>query len=79
MPALSGHANRVQVAATVTGPGCRPAVFSVAEVPLPETEPVLEVQLATDTGTPSGLLQLLERFTVPPGTSSVGFADNDIV
>src|SRR5215831_15784328 len=69
----------VHVAVTVTGPGCRPAVFRVAEVPLPETEPAVDAQFATDTGTPSGLVQLPERFTVPPGTSSVGFADNDIV
>jgi hypothetical protein len=51
----------------------------VAELPLPETEPDVDVQFATETGTPSGLVQLPERLTVPPGTNSVGFADNDMV
>jgi len=31
-------------------------VLRVAELPLPETEPAVEVQLATETPTPSGLL-----------------------
>ena len=57
----------VQVAFTVTGPGGTPVVFRVAELPLPEIVPALEVQLATETGTPSGLVQLADRFTVPPG------------
>jgi hypothetical protein len=64
---------------TVTGPGDIPLVFSVAEVPLPETVPVVDVQFATDTGTLSGLLQLADRLTMPPGTRLVGFADNDMV
>jgi hypothetical protein len=64
---------------TVTEPGGRLAVFRVAEFPLPETEPVLEVQLATETGTPSGLVQFAVRLTVPPGTSSDGLADKDMV
>ena len=69
----------VQVAFTVTGPGCSPAVFKVADVPLPETVPAEDVQFATETGTPSGLVQFPERFTVPPGVRSVGFADRDMV
>ena len=69
----------VQVAVTVTGPGGSPAVFNVAEVPDPETVPAVDVQLATDTGTPSGLVQFAERFTVPPGTSSDGLADRETV
>ena len=54
-------------------------VLRVAELPLPETEPPVEVQFATETGTLSGLVQFADRFTVPPVTRSVGFADNDIV
>jgi len=69
----------VQVALTVTGPGGSPAVFRVAEFPLPVTLPAVEVQFATETGTPSGLVQFALRFTVPPGTSDVGFADIDMV
>ena len=69
----------VQVAVTVTEPGDIPAVFRVAELPLPETDPELDVQFATETGTPSGLVQLPARFTVPPGTRSLGLADKDMV
>ena len=69
----------VQTALTVTGPGDKPAVFRVAELPVPETVPALAVQLATETGTPSGLVHAAVRFTIPPGANSVGFADTDIV
>ena len=69
----------VQVAVTVNEPAGTPAVLRVAELPLPVTLPALEVQLATETGTPSGLVQFADRFTLPPVTRSVGFADNDIV
>jgi len=69
----------VQVALTVTGPAGDPAVFRVAELPLPETEPALDVQLATETGTLSGLVQVADKFTLPPVTRFVGLADNDIV
>src|SRR5258708_39407454 len=69
----------VHVAVTVTGPAGGPAVVRVAELPLPETVPAVDVQLATETGTPSGLVQLAVRFTLPPVTRSVGFADNDMV
>jgi hypothetical protein len=43
------------------------------------TVPAVEVQLATETGAPSGLLQFAVKLTVPPGVSSVGFADMDMV
>ena len=69
----------VQVAVTVTGPGTRPEVLSVAELPLPETVPWVDVQLATETGAPSGLVQLAVTFTAPPGVNSLGFAERLIV
>src|SRR6266567_3358722 len=78
-PSAVNPRESVQVAVTVTGPAGSPAVLRVAELPVPETVPALEVQLATETGTPSGLVQLADRFTLPPGTSSVGLADNDMV
>src|SRR5205085_12199803 len=51
----------VQVAVTVEPPGSRPAVFKVAELPLPETVPDVAVQFATETGTLSGLVQFAVR------------------
>src|SRR5450631_2531595 len=69
----------VQVAVTVTGPAGAPAVLRVAVLPLPETVPAVDVQLATETGTLSGLVQLADRLTLPPVTRSEGFADNDMV
>src|ERR1700686_328058 len=69
----------VQVALTVIEPGGTPAVLRFAELPLPETVPAVEVQLATETGTPSGLVQEADRFTAPPATRLVGLADNDMV
>src|SRR5271169_6033563 len=69
----------VQVAVTVTGPAGSPAVFRVAELPLPDTVPGVEVQLATDVDTPSGLVQEAVRFTLPPVTRSVGLADKVMV
>src|SRR5579872_29540 len=69
----------VQVAVTVTGPVGAPAVLRVAELPLPETVPAVEVQLATETGTLSGLVQVADKFTLPPVTRSVGLADSDMV
>ena len=69
----------VHVAVTVTGPGGSPAVFNVADDPLPETVPSVVVQLATETGTPSGLVQLADKFTDPPGVNWVGLADKLIV
>ena len=46
-----------QLAFTVMLPGGAPVVLSVAELPLPEMVPPLAVQLATLTGTLSGLVQ----------------------
>src|SRR5580658_718263 len=69
----------VQVALTVTGPAGTPLVFSDAELPPPETEPAVEVQFATETETPSGLVQEADRFTLPPVTRSVGLAEIDMV
>jgi multisubunit Na+/H+ antiporter MnhE subunit len=63
----------------VTVPGAAPAVLRVAELPLPETLPPVAVQFATEIGTPSGLVQLAVKVTVPPGVTLVGFADNDMV
>jgi hypothetical protein len=62
----------------VIEPGDAPVVFSVAELPLPETVPPLAVQLATETATPSGLVQLADKFTVPPACRLVGVAEMDI-
>jgi len=69
----------VQVALTVIEPGFASAVLRVAELPVPVTVPPSEVQLETVTGTPSGLLQLADKFTAPPGVTLVGLADRDIV
>ena len=69
----------VHVAVTVTGPGGKSAVFRVAVLPDPVTVPEVEVQFATETGTPSGLVQFAVKLTVPPGVSSLGVADIDIV
>ena len=66
-------------APTVIAPGEVPAVFSVAEEPLPEIVPPLAVHAATETGTPSGLVQLADKFTVPPACKLVGLAERDIV
>ena len=63
----------------VTVPGAAPAVFKVAELPLPETVPPVAVQLATEMGAPSGLVQEAVRVALPPGATLVGLADNDIV
>jgi hypothetical protein len=69
----------VQVAVRVTVPGASPDVFSVAELPLPETVPCVDVQFATETGTLSGLVQLADTLTAPPRVSSVGLAERLIV
>jgi hypothetical protein len=54
-------------------------VLRVAEVPVPETVPPLAVQDATVTGTPSGLVQFADRFTVPPAGRLVGLAESETV
>jgi hypothetical protein len=69
----------VQVALTVIEPGDAPAVFSVAEPPVPVTVPPLDVQLETVTGTLSGLVQLADKFAVPPTGRLVGLAEMDMV
>jgi hypothetical protein len=69
----------VQVALTVTCPGAAPVVFTVPVLPLPETWPLLAVQPATFTGTPSGLVQVQVTVTVPPACRVVGFAEQLIV
>jgi hypothetical protein len=68
----------VHVASTVIVPVATPAVFNVAELPLPEMVPELALQLATEVETPSGLEQLAERFTVPPAGRLVGLAEIDM-
>jgi hypothetical protein len=69
----------VQLALTVMVPGDAPDVLRVAELPLPAIVPLVDVQLATFTGTPSGLVQLADRFTVPPGITEDGLAEIDMV
>ena len=69
----------MQVAEIVTVPGAAPEVLKVAVLPLPETVPPLAVQFATETGTPSGLVQEAVRLALPPGATLDGLADNDMV
>lgn len=69
----------VQVALTVIAPGAAPPVSKVAELPLPEIVPALAVQLATEVETPSGLEQFADRFTVPPASTAVGFAEIEMI
>jgi hypothetical protein len=54
-------------------------VLNVAELPLPETAPPVAVQFATEIGTPSGLVQVAVRVTLPPGATLEGVADRDMV
>ena len=60
-------------------PGIAPVVLSVAEPPAPETVRPLAVQLATETGTPSGLLQLADKFAVAPACRLAALAERDMV
>src|SRR5271167_4799779 len=69
----------MQVALTVIEPGEAPAVLSVAAAPALETVPPLAFQSATETGTPSGLVQLADRFTVSPAGTLIGLAETDSV
>jgi hypothetical protein len=69
----------VQVALTVTVPGTVPDVSKVAVVPLPATVPPVAVQPLTVTGTLSGLVQVQDRFTLPPTCTVVGLAEQDMV
>jgi uncharacterized lipoprotein YbaY len=54
-------------------------VFKVTELPVPETVPPVAVQLATEMGTLSGLVQEAFRVTLPPGATLTGLADKEIV
>jgi hypothetical protein len=69
----------VQAVPTVIEPVRTPAVLRVAAVPLPETLPLLAVQLATDTEPPSGLMHLAAKLTAPPACRVLGRAEIDIV
>src|SRR4029077_5576009 len=65
----------VQVAPTVAEPAEAPAVLRVAVLPLPDTEPPVAVQFATETGTPSGLVQVQVMLAEPPITTEDGLAE----
>ncbi|MGA8488840.1 MAG: hypothetical protein WB711_00375, partial [Terriglobales bacterium] len=62
----------VQVADTVTGPGDAPVVLRVAVLPLPEMVPLVAAQLATVTGTLSGLVHVQVMLELPPACSELG-------
>src|SRR6266849_2329587 len=68
----------VQMAPTVTVAGLGP-VFKVAVFPVPEMLPPVAVQLATATGTESGLVQVHETLTVAPAGTVDGLAEQLIV
>jgi hypothetical protein len=51
----------------------------VAEPPVPVTVPPVDVQLETVTGTLSGLVQLADKFAVPPAGKFVGLAEIDML
>jgi hypothetical protein len=63
----------------VIEPGEAPVVFSVAELPPPETVPPLAVQLATETGTPSWLVQLHVTVMLAPACALDGLAEQLMV
>jgi hypothetical protein len=69
----------VQVAPTLIVPGDAPVVFSVAELPLPEMVPLVAVQLETETGTPSGLVQLQVTVALAPACTLAGLAEQLMV
>ena len=68
----------VQVAFTVTGPAEAPVVVSVAELPLAEMLPPLEVQPATVTGALSGLVQVQVMVAGVPASTVAGLAEQEI-
>jgi hypothetical protein len=68
----------VQVALTVTGPAEAPVVESVAELPLPESLPPVEVQPPTVTVALSGLVQLQVMVDDPPISTVAGLAEQEI-
>jgi hypothetical protein len=51
----------------------------MAEAPVEETAPPTDVQLEIVTGTPSGLVQWADKFTVPPARMLKGRAEIDIL
>jgi chorismate mutase len=63
----------------VIGPADAPAVFNVAELPSPETVPLLAVQPLTVTGTLSGLVQVQVMLELPPACNELGLAEQDMV
>jgi len=69
----------VQVAFTVIGPAGAPVVVKVATLPLPETCPPVADQPETETGTPSGLVQVQVTVTGVPACAELGFAEQLIV
>jgi hypothetical protein len=69
----------VQVALTVIGPADAPVVVTVATLPLPETVPPVEDQPETETGTPSGLVQLQVTVTGVPACAELGSAEQVMV
>src|ERR1700704_4289395 len=69
----------VAVALTVNATGAAPAVFNVPVLPLPLMVPLVDVQLETVTGTPSGLLALHVTVAVPPTSKVDGLAEQLIV
>ncbi|MFY9661699.1 MAG: hypothetical protein WAJ97_13820, partial [Terriglobales bacterium] len=68
----------VQVAFTVIVPAEAPVVLSVAELPLPETLPPVELQPPTVTVALSGLVQLQEMVEDVPTSTVSGFAEQEI-
>lgn len=60
-------------------PGAAPLVERVAELPLPDMVPLLAVQLETETGTPSGLVQLHVTVIVAPACTLEGLVEQLMV
>jgi hypothetical protein len=69
----------VHAAVTVIAPGDAPVVLRVPVLPLPETLPLVAVQLPTVTWTLSGLVQLQVIVELPPACSDAGLAEQDMV
>jgi len=68
----------VQVALILIDPGEAPVVSRVAEFPLPEILPPLEVHPPTVTGTLSGLVQVQVMVAGLPGWTVDGLAEQEI-
>jgi hypothetical protein len=68
----------VQVVRMVMGPDEAPVVFRVAEFPLPEILPPLEVHPPTVTGTLSGLVQAQVMIDEVPVWTVDGLAEQEI-